>query len=251
MSSILNSHSAICFVAGSRVSSMFTAMFWREKHLIKELKATQAALIAQLEARTAKAESDAAAANASLAAALAAAEAQQKADDAAQAEAFAELQAYVNARTQSQISDLLNAFNAAADSEEAGFNAAMDEDVRKWAYWLKYLFGFQGYETSIYQDFDPSQDYTDIMGYPSGDGAYPALGTQGPDLGNSGEVNLPAGGYGVGGRGGADYLYSGDHTALAYGKDIGPSKEYFEGSILDPSPVMKVYKEGGFTFGAH
>ena len=224
---------------------------YQKKHLIKELKATQAALIAQLEARTAEAESDAAAANASLAAALAAAEAQQQADDAAQAAAFAELQAYVNARTQSQISDLLDAFNAAADAEEAGFNAAMDQVVRNWAYWLKYLYGFQGYETSIYQDFDPSQDYTDIMGYPSGDGAYPALGTQGPDLGNSGEVNLPAGGYGVGGRGGADYLYSGDHTALAYGKDIGPSKEYFDGSILDPSPVMKVYRDGGFSFGAH
>jgi len=89
------------------------------------------------------------------------------------------------------------------------------------------------------------------MGYPSGDGAYSDLGTQGPDLGNSGEANLPAGGYGTGGRGGADYLYSGDHTALAYGKDIGPSPEYFDGSILDPSPVMKVYREGGFSFGAH
>ena len=125
-------------------------------------------------------------------------------------------------------------------------SAAMDTVVRNFAYYLKYMFGFQGYETSIYQDFDFGADYTDILGYPSGDGAYPDLGTQGPDLGNSGEANLPAGGYGTGGRGNSDYIYSGDHTALAYGKDIGPDSRYFEGSILDPSPVMKTY-DGSFS----
>ena len=117
----------------------------------------------------------------------------------------------------------------------------MDQLQKNGAYWLKYIYGFQGYEQSIYQDFDPNQDYTDIMNYPSGDGAYPALGTQGPDLGNSGEANLPAGGYGVGGRGGSDHIYSGDHTALAYGKFIGPDSRYFEGSILDPSSIMSSY----------
>ena len=137
--------------------------------------------------------------------------------------------------------------NDAADAEGAGFSAAMDTAVKNWAYWLKYFYGFQGYESSIFQDFDYGQDYTDIMGYPSGDGAYPALGTQGPDLGNSGEVNLPAGGAPGQGRGGVDVLYSGDHTALAYGKDIGPDSRYFTGSILDPSPVMKVYQDGQFS----
>ena len=133
----------------------------------------------------------------------------------------------------------------------AAFNENMDTALQNWAYWLKYTYGYQGYEQSLYQDFDPTQNYSDIMGYPSGDGAYPALGTQGPDLGNSGEANLPAGGYGTGGRGGSDYIYSGDETALAYGKDIGPDPAFFDGSILDPSPVMKVYREGGFSFGAH
>ena len=123
----------------------------------------------------------------------------------------------------------------------------MDQTIKNWAYYLKYVSGYQGYESSIFQDFDPSRDYTDIMGYPSGDGAYSDLGTQGPDLGNSGEVNLPAGGYGAGGQGGVDYLYSGDHTALAYGKDIGPDSRFFTGSILDPSPIMKVYEEGQFS----
>ena len=146
-----------------------------------------------------------------------------------------------NANTTEQIGDLLDAFNDAADAEGAGFSAAMDTAVKNWAYWLKYFYGFQGYESSIFQDFDYGQDYTDIMGYPSGDGAYPALGTHGPDLGNSGADHLPAGGYGTGGRGGRDHLTSGDHVALAYGKDIGPDPRYFDGSILDPSPVMKDY----------
>ena len=125
----------------------------------------------------------------------------------------------------------------------AGFNEFLDTTVKNWAYWLKYFYGFQGYETSIFQDFDPSANYENIMGYPSGDGAYPDLGTHGPDLSNSGESNLPAGGYGTGGRGGIDYIDSGDNTALAYGKDIGPDPRYFNGSILDASPVMKDYME--------
>ena len=224
---------------------------YQKKHLIKELKRTQAALVGQLEALTARARAEAADARASLDAQLAAAEAQQQADDAAQASLFAQLANHVIERTVAQIGELLAAFDAAVDAEVQGFGEAMDQVLKNWAYWLKYFYGFQGYETSIYQDFDPSQDYTDIMGYPSGDGAYPALGTQGPDLGNSGEANLPAGGYGTGGRGGSDYIYSGDETALAYGKDIGPDPAFFDGSILDPSPVMKVYREGGFSFGAH
>ena len=232
---------------GDRLAWAATMMeSYQKKHLIAELTATEAAVVAELQARTDQAVADAAHANASLAAALAAAEAQQAADDAAQAAAFDELRAYVDARTAAAIGDRLAAFNAASDAEEAGFNAAMDTVVRNWAYYLKYMFGFQGYETSIYQDFDFGADYTDILGYPSGDGAYPDLGTQGPDLGNSGEVNLPAGGAPGQGRGGVDVLYSGDHTALAYGKDIGPDSRYFTGSILDPSPVMKTY-DGSFS----
>ena len=109
----------------------------------------------------------------------------------------------------------------------------MDTDLKNWAYWLKYIYGYQGYESSIYQDFDPSANYSDILGFPSGDGAYSDLGTQGPDLANSGEVQLPSGGFGYGGRGGVDYVFSGDHAAEAYGKFIGPSSDFFDGSILD------------------
>jgi hypothetical protein len=232
---------------GDRLAWAATMMeSYQKKHLIAELTATEADLVAELQARTDRAVADAAYANGALAAAMAAAEADQAAADAAQAAAFDELRNYVDRRTAAAIGERRAAFNAASDAEEAGFNAAMDTVVRNWAYWLKYLFGFQGYETSIYQDFDFGANYTDIMGYPSGDGAYPALGTQGPDLGNSGETHLPAGGFGTGGRGGSDYLYSGDHTALAFGKDVGPDSRYFDGSILDESPIMKTY-DGSFS----
>merc|ERR1739846_152288 len=94
-----------------------------KKHLIKELQATQARLVGELQARTAQAV----------------------------------------AATAAAVGASLAEFGAAADAEEAGFNATMDQTVQNWAYYLKYLFGYQGYETSIYQDFDFGADYTDIM----------------------------------------------------------------------------------------
>ena len=130
-------------------------------------------------------------------------------------------------------------FDARADAGLARFNGFMDDALTRWAYWLKYTYGYQGYESSIYQDFDPSENYSDILGFPAGDGAYSDLGTQGPDLANSGEVQLPAGGYGYGGAGGVDYVFSGDAAAEAYGKFIGPSSDFFDGSILDPLDEKK------------
>lgn len=130
-------------------------------------------------------------------------------------------------------------FDARADAGLARFNGLMDDALTRWAYWLKYTYGYQGYESSIYQDFDPAENYSDILGFPAGDGAYSDLGTQGPDLANSGEVQLPAGGFGYGGRGGVDYVFSGDAAAEAYGKFIGPSSDFFDGSILDPLDEKK------------
>ena len=116
---------------------------------------------------------------------------------------------------------------------EADLNAVMDQNRMDYAYWLKYHAGYQGYESSIYQDFDYGRDYSNITGYPRGDGAYSDLGYQGPDLANSGVTNLPGSAHGYGGRHGTDFVYSGDATALAYGKAIGPDSRYFKGSILD------------------
>lgn len=116
---------------------------------------------------------------------------------------------------------------------DTDLNAVMDQNRTNYAYWLKYHNGYQGYESSIFQDYDFGRDYSNITGYPRGDGAYSDLGYQGPDLANSGVTNLPGSAHGYGGSHGFDYLYSGDAAALAYGKAVGPDSQYFKGSILD------------------
>ena len=211
---------------------------YQKKHLLKQLDTAEIQINAAIQLRTDEAIADAASANQRLSDALDAAEEAQQAHNAGEQSAFDAFVAQTDADTAAAIGALVDGFVANSDAEGAGFSAAMDQTTKNWAYYLKYVSGYQGYESSIFQDFDPSRDYTDIMGYPSGDGAYSDLGTQGPDLGNSGEVNLPEGGYGVGGQGGVDYLYSGDHTALAYGKFVGPDPAYFTGSILDPVAIV-------------
>lgn len=206
---------------------------YRKRHLIQELNDTSARLHDQFEALRATMISDAQHANDSLWASLGDVAAQLAAYNAGM---VASLSATVSDATDyfAHGSDAIAAdFDSRADGGLARFNGHMDVALQNWAYWLKYTYGYQGYESSIYQDFDPSANYSDILGFPSGDGAYSDLGTQGADLANSGEVNLPAGGYGYGGRGGVDYIYSGDHAAQAYGKFIGPSSDFFDGSILD------------------
>ena len=116
---------------------------------------------------------------------------------------------------------------------DTDLNAVMDQNRTNYAYWLKYHNGYQGYESSVFQDYDFGRDYSNITGYPRGDGAYSDLGYQGPDLANSGVTNLPGSAHGYGGSHGFDYLYSGDAAALAYGKAVGPDSQYFKGSILD------------------
>ena len=116
---------------------------------------------------------------------------------------------------------------------DTDLNAVMDQNRTNYAYWLKYHNGYQGYESSIFQNYDFGRDYSNITGYPRGDGAYSDLGYQGPDLANSGVTNLPGSAHGYGGSHGFDYLYSGDAAALAYGKAVGPDSQYFKGSILD------------------
>ena len=224
---------------GDKREWLLTAMdSYQKKHLLQQLDTAEAQLNAAIQQRTDEAIADAASANQRLSDALDAAEGAQQDHNAGEQFAFDSFVAQTDRNTAAAIGALVEQFGANSDAEGAGFSAAMDQTIKNWAYYLKYVSGYQGYESSIFQDFDPSRDYTDIMGYPSGDGAYSDLGTQGPDLGNSGEVNQPEGGYGAGGQGGVDYLYSGDHTALAYGKFVGPDPAYFTGSILDPVAIV-------------
>jgi len=36
----------------------------------------------------------------------------------------------------------------------------MDHLVEVWAYWLKYVYGYQGYATSLYHNYDDTADYS-------------------------------------------------------------------------------------------
>jgi hypothetical protein len=115
--------------------------------------------------------------------------------------------------------------------------------TKNWAFWLKYLYGYAGYETSLYLGYDDTVDYSDGLGpdgfgkaddahqYAAADGAYLDLGYQGIASTQGGYPHLS--GFGYGGVGGHDYIYSGDSTGLAYGTEIGPNKNFFTGSVLD------------------
>ena len=109
---------------------------------------------------------------------------------------------------------------------------------KDWAYWIKYLFGYQGYDTSLFADYDDTVDYSKT------DGTYPDNGYQGNNYQSSGITLNNGQGFGYGGPGGVDYLYSGDNTGLAYGSFVGPDPRYFSGSILDPADELTTLLEG-------
>lgn len=143
-------------------------------------------------------------------------------------------------------------FAAGADAENSAKNATMDALVKDWAYWLKYVWGYSGYHASLYAAYDDTIDYShagfDNHAYAGADGAYLDLGYQGHNGQTSG---LPhQSGFGYGGVQGTDYLYSGDHTGLAYGTNTGPDKKYFSGSVLQPADELAVLLEGySSTYG--
>ena len=103
----------------------------------------------------------------------------------------------------------------------------------------------RGVETSLYLSYDDTADYSsglgpksfgekqdvDSLSYAGADGAYLDLGLQGIAGNQGGYPHLS--GFGYGGAGGHDYVFSGDATGLAYGTEIGPNKDFFTGSVLD------------------
>jgi hypothetical protein len=133
---------------------------------------------------------------------------------------------------------------AAEVAGKEGFAAQVEQD---WAFWLKYIYGYQGYDSAVYADYDDTANYsgdlTDTQRYAGADGDYLDLGYQGKANNAGGFPHLS--GYGVGGVKGHDFLYSGDHTGLAYSRSIGPDKKHFDGSILDP--VEPSYDMSGFA----
>jgi uncharacterized coiled-coil protein SlyX len=112
---------------------------------------------------------------------------------------------------------MLESFFDDASDENDAKNAAMDQLTKDWAYNLKYLFGYTGYDSALYADYDDTVDYSVNAG------DFSVLGYQGSNGQSSGIEHLNhISGYGYGGIGGTDYLYSGDHSGLAYGSVTGP-----------------------------
>merc|ERR1712226_1063815 len=199
-----------------------------KEHLLQTLESRRDETKAALDARVATSNAQADAANAALADNLDA----QEADFAA---SNADVMAYMvsfNADLEAATAD---AFFAAAEAEEAAKNAFLDQTAKDWAYWLKYLWGYTGYDTALYADYDDTADY-------SAGGAFTDLGYQGHNGQNSGNIGDA---FGAGGIGGRDYLDSYDSLGLAYGSFTGPDPQYgFSDSILDPAEDLTTILEG-------
>merc|ERR1712232_289275 len=100
----------------------------------------------------------------------------------------------------------------------------LDDMTQDWAYWIKYLFGYSGYDTSLYADYDDTFDYSH--------GAFSDFGYQGNGPSQSGGASQNNG-FGYGGIGGTDYLNSADSLGLAYGSFTGPDPKYYDDFITD------------------
>merc|ERR1712228_1099975 len=179
-----------------------------KRHIIDTLALKASQSHDALDARMATAEQDAADANATLWDLLDSETAGNSAFNAQTATAQRSFNGDLEQATAAAAAAINAQFAADADAEEAAKNAYLDDLVRRWAYWLKYVWGYSGYESSLYAHYDDTVDYSkfgngsDTLKYAGADGQYPGL----PHLS----------GYGYGGVGGVDYLYSGDHTGLAY-----------------------------------
>lgn len=174
-----------------------------KNHLVAELNARRDSACADIDARIATAGAIRDAAQASLAANLAALEAQLRAHfDAEQANWNGDM-AEDRAVAVARMTATRDTFAAGADALEAKKNAFADALVEEWAYWLKFIFGYQGYHTSLYYNYEDITDYG--LGYD----------TESPN------------GFGYGGSAGLDYLHHEEGTGLAYGKETGPDESYF------------------------
>merc|ERR1712226_1822375 len=187
------------------------------EHLLATLEAKRDANLGALDDRVATAEAQRDAANEELWALLDAEQAALEAHNAATLAAFEADADNLNADSAAAAGDMFDQFVADTEAENAAKNATMDQLVMDWAYWMKYLWGYAGYDTALYANYDDTRDYS--LG--RGDG------------------------FGVGGIGGVDYLHSDDHHGLAYNPFwVGPNPKYFGDSILEPKENLTELMHG-------
>jgi hypothetical protein len=206
-----------------------------KEHLLQTLQSRRDATLEALDGRAATSRALADAANAQLADNLDAEEDALHAFSAATLHAMEQFDAELEAATAAAAAATNDAFSAAADAENAGKQAFLDDMTQTWAYWIKYLFGYSGYDTALYADYDDTFDYSD--------GAFSDFGYQGNGPQQSGGASQ-GNGFGYGGIGGTDYLDSGDAAGLAYGSFTGPDPKYFDDFITDSADELTTLLEG-------
>ena len=199
-------------------------------HLKGELETKLAAALAQLQARTDAAQAVMDAAHQTLATAL---EGQQYGLWNFHDEQTFQLETFLTetqANSAAAATATNDAFCGAALAEGDLKEANADVLVQDWAFWLKYVYGYQAYNDDLYAVYDDTVDYGD--GY-AANGFY-------DELAEPGQLNGPPGysaqgGIGYGGARGQDYLTAEDAAGLAYGPQTGPDPEYFPhlGGFID------------------
>lgn len=129
-------------------------------------------------------------------------------------------------------------FIADADAVEMAKNTFLDDAVKAWAYWLKWAFGYAGYEPFLYGDYDDTGNYSqpfhnnEFYSGPAGGISTNAGGNPNPS------------GFGYGGVGGVDYIYANEHTGLVHGTETGPDPAYYNQSILSPKDELVALLDG-------
>ena len=151
-------------------------------HLVNELTSKRESTVASLQKRKDDAQADADNANQELWDNLNAEEDDLATSNADQAKALNDFVDTLTAETAAAGAATNAAFAKGVDDEVAAKNASNDQLEKDWAFWLKYLYGYSGYETSMYADYDDTVDYTkggrgsDSIAYAGADGAYLDLG---------------------------------------------------------------------------
>jgi hypothetical protein len=220
-----------------------------KEHLLQTLHERQNQILEQLDARKAEASSDAANANQLLADLLDNEEYLLHDHNQSTLESMEHFNEDLELRTAAAAASINADFHRDSNEQDFLKNQYLDQLRRDWAYWLKYLFAYSGYETSLYAHYDDTVDYSATLFADEANGTYLDLGYQGINSGNSGVAHL--GGFGYGGQGGIDYLYASDNTGLAYGSNTGPSTNPdfgFDDSILDPDTELTSLL-AGYTSG--
>ena len=131
-----------------------------KEHLLQTLESRRTATIEALDGRLATSQKLADDAEAQLADQLDAEEAALAAFGADTLAAMEQFHNELEAATAAAAAAINDSFNASAAAENNGKQVFLTDLSKDWAYWIKYLFGYSGYDTALYADYDDTFDYS-------------------------------------------------------------------------------------------